>query len=475
MNIQFSVCIGDDARESPEQHPRNILLVANFSGIEASGGAAASDDPIRVMFSMDALDVDAALERLRPHLSLLVGDDRLDLKFSSMDDFHPDQLLASQPIFKIIFELKQSLADPAKADAAALVCREMLGREYLAGSEAAPVAAPEAPQPARESSGDVLSRLLGQATHRADSGNVAVHDTVQRLLEDAAGADVIPDSAPEIQSLQDGLERLGASALRELLRTPGFRNLELAWRSVQWLQEQLEFAAGMSLWLVDIGDATVENWAPMLQSRVNQTAGSADLLVVLEQFSDSPDSLRQLGSLASAARAMGTRAFAAAAPSLAGRRNRSESITALDASDIDDNESDDWLALRADGAAASVGLGFPRLLLRQPYGKRSDPIDAFEFEELESAPQHDAFFWGNPAIALTVMSLQQHLQVDDLPMVTYDDGSGQAIKPPTEVYLTDSAAEKLLQRGLIPLTGQRGHTSVRIPRLQSVAKDPTAL
>jgi len=471
MNIQFSVGIGDDARESPEQRTRNILLLANFSGNGASGGAAAGDDPIRLMFSLDTLDADAALERLRPSLSLMVGDDRLDLTFSSMEDFHPDNLLASQPIFKIISELKQSLADPARADAAALVCRDMLGWENPADAEAAP----EVPQPADESSGDLMSRLLGQAAHRPDSGNVAVRDTVQRLLEDAAGDDIIPNSAPATQSLQDGLERLSASALREILRAPDFRNLEVAWRSVQWLQEQLDFGAGMSLWMADTGDAAVEDWAPMLQSRVNQTIGSAEALVVLDEYSDSPDSLRQLGSLASAARAMDTRAFAAAAPSLAGRHKQSGPVTALDATDIDDNESDEWQALRADGAATWIGLGFPRLLLRQPYGKRSDPIDAFEFEELEAAPDHDAFFWGNPAIALAVMSLQQQLQIDDLPMVTYDDGSGQAIKPPTEFYLADSAAEKVLQRGLIPLTGQRGHTSVRTPRLQSVARDPTAL
>jgi type VI secretion system protein ImpC len=41
--------------------------------------------------------------------------------------------------------------------------------------------------------------------------------------------------------------------------------------------------------------------------------------------------------------------------------------------------------------ASYVGLSLPRFLLRQPYGRRSDPIGAFPFEELPAQPSHESY------------------------------------------------------------------------------------
>jgi predicted component of type VI protein secretion system len=201
-----------------------------------------------------------------------------------------------------------------------------------------------------------------------------------------------------------------------------------------------------------------------------QALDSVDLLIVLDEFSDTPESLRQLKALAETAKEMGTKVVAAAAPSLAGLDGRPDSVLALDGSDVGVAESEAWQALRASAPATHVALGFPRLMLRQPYGRQSDPVDSLDLEELEPAPNHESFLWGNPAIALAVMSLQQILQIEDLPMVVYNDASGQAIKPPSEVYLSDSAGEKLLQRGIIPLMSRRGHTDIRVLRIQTIAQ-----
>jgi type VI secretion system protein ImpC len=222
--------------------------------------------------------------------------------------------------------------------------------------------------------------------------------------------------------------------------------------------------------MVDVGSAAAEVWAPQLASRALQALDSDDLLIVLDEFSDTPESLRQLETLSENAKNMGTEVVAAAAPALAGLADRPDSALALDGSDVGAAESEAWQAVRASASATSVMLGFPRFMLRQPYGQQSDPIDAVDFEELEAAPDHESFLWASPAIALAVMSLQQTLRVEDLPMVVYDDGGGQAIKPTSEVYLTDSAGEKLLQRGIIALMGRRGHTDIRILRFQSIAR-----
>ncbi|MDH3349939.1 MAG: type VI secretion system contractile sheath large subunit [Gammaproteobacteria bacterium] len=475
MNIEFNVGFGRDAGESSESRALNIVIVGNYSGTFHDGEPPAGDTAIRNMLSVDALDIDSAVEKLRPRLSLQIGDNQMDLQFSDLDDFHPDNLYRNQPAFATISELKQSLADPGKAEAASILCRELLGLETISGD----TAAADRPQEVAEEAvpdDDMFSRLLGRSSSKSAPGNAAARAAVARILDSAdVDADAAPEAAASTLALQDSLDAWTASAMRELLGTPEFQDLEASWRSVQWLGERIDLDEPPSFWLVDVGAATAEAWSPELRSRIVQNAGSVDLLIVLHTFTDTSESLQQLRTLAQAASELNTRMFAAASATLVGQHESAASRQVLDSTDFDDAETEEWTALRSQAAATRVALGFPRVLLRQPYGKMSDPIDTFDFEELQAAPDHEAFLWANPAIALAVMSLQDEQRVEDLPMVMFDDGTGQAIKPASEFYLTDSAVEKLLQRGFIPLTGNRGRTDVRVPRLQSIASSPTAV
>ena len=465
MNIELNIGSGKLPDEPIDQPVLNILIVANFSGKSDTCDDAENGDAILNMFNIDAGELDSAIARTGPELSLSIGDQQLDLSFSSLEDFHPDSLFASQPEFSIISDLKQSLSDPSKAAAAISICKELLG--WSESAEEAP--GPETQSATDSSSEDLFTRLLGKSASRSKSVDPAVKSAMQRILDEVSTDDAVAQDGPETGALRDGLDTLSASAMRDLLHHPEFQALEASWRSVQWLEEQLEFGAELSLWLVDVGSAAADAWALDLPQRMVQTLDSVDLLIVLDEFSDTPESLQQLRGLADAAKEMGTRAITAAALSLAGLAKRPDSVLALDGSDVSVAESEAWKALRANASASHVALGFPRLMLRQPYGQKSDPIDSLEFEELEAAPEHESFLWGSPASALAVMSVQQILQIEDLPMVVYDDGGGQAIKPSSEVYLTDSAGENLLQRGIIPLMGRRGHTDVRILRFQSIA------
>ena len=60
---------------------------------------------------------------------------------------------------------------------------------------------------------------------------------------------------------------------------------------------------------------------------------------------------------------------------------------------------DAWTALQELPAAAYLGLAAPRFLLRMPYGKKTDPIDAFAFEEFTRQGGLSGMLWGHPALA----------------------------------------------------------------------------
>ena len=55
------------------------------------------------------------------------------------------------------------------------------------------------------------------------------------------------------------------------------------------------------------------------------------------------------------------------------------------------------------GKPLFLGLVWPRFLLRLPYGKGTDPISAFDYEEMPPDPQHDGYLWGNPALLCACM------------------------------------------------------------------------
>ncbi len=460
MNIEFDVRFGKESARREAGAARNVLLIGDFSGAAAPGEAA-----IRHMFNVDPVELDAAISRVRPRVAVGVGDASSEVEFYSIDDFHPDELLQRIPAFSAAMELRRALGDASRAREAAELTRQWLGHEAVQETGADEPQAPASAPP--ETSDDLFSRLLGQDVNAAEAPSSAVRSTLDRLLKEAVDQDTTPAPDADAVKLQGELAAWISTALRELLHSPAFRGPEIAWRSLAWMLENVEVDETVDIWLVDVGSTRVGDWAAELPSRVAAGPGRADSLVVLTSFSADGDSLTDLEALAAAASAVKARAFAGASASLAGLTGDIGSPLALDGADFEGNAPEGWDDLR--NALGSVCLGFPALLLRQPFGDRTDPVDALDFDELGSAPAHDAFLWGSAGTALAAMSLADRLLLEDSLLVTYDDGSGQAIKPASGALLTDSAVDALLARGVVPLLAERGSTRLLAPRLQSLA------
>ncbi len=458
MNIEFDVRFGTDSARREAGAARNVLLIGDFSG-----AAGAGDGAIRHMFNVDPVEIDAAVARIGPRVSVAVGDASLDVDLESLDDFHPDALLKSIPAFSAAMELRRALGDSSKAAEAAVLTRQLLGVDSVPDTTAAQAAAPEQ----EETSDDLFSRLLGRDVSTPDTPSPAVRSTLDLLLKEAVDEDTTPAPDAGAIELREQLEVWISTAVRELLRSPEFRGPETAWRSLAWLMENVEVDETVEIWIVDVGSARVVEWAAELPRRVAAGPGGADSLIVLPTFSDDADSLSDLEALATVASEANARAFAGASESLAGLTGELGTPLALDGSDFGGSAPDGWDDRR--GALGSVCLGFPALLLRQPFGDKTDPVDAMDFDELGSAPAHDAFLWGSAGTALAAMSLKDSLLVEDSLLVTYDDGTGQAIKPASGAWLTDSAVDALLARGIVPLLAERGSTRLLAPRLQSLA------
>jgi len=433
MNIEMNLGSNRPEMKKSRGSAINILVLGDFSGKGRFDAASEESRGIRNMFTLDPGKLDTAVARIGPAALLTLDSEAVTIPISSMESFHPDALLELDGLF----------------ESAAAVDADVPEQAAPAGQQVA----------AADPDDDDFARLLGGPKAAPDAANAAVKSTLDKLIADAVASDATAVPAPQVGPSSDK-----SSGLREVLRTAAFQQLESTWRSLQWLGERIEYDETASIWLVDVDVAAIDNWSAELIRQVAAGPGSADALIVLHDYSAAEQSILQ--DLARLASGLNTIAFAGATTSIAGLRSDISKAVALDASDFE--------KVQEDSSGGSTGmsnlvLGFPDVLLRQPYGLRSDPIDAFDFDELGVAPAHDAFLWGNASIVVALMWLTNTLLIDDALLVTYDDGSGQAIKPPTGAYMTDSAAEVLLARGFVPLLAQRGGTDIRVPRLQSMA------
>jgi len=420
MNIEFRMGPSKTARRLDEPETRNIVIVGGFS-----------NEPDGNMFSLDPLEIDRHLSRLLPSARVSIGEQEIELKFRSMDDLHPDELRKRLPELE---DIDVPELDPMQT-----------------------AAAEETP----ESADNMFERLLGQPKSSAEAPSPAVRFTVDRLVAEAlAGQQTEPLDAEGKRSRRDAWSQV---LLRSVLSQPEFRRVESTWRSLAWLGEQLDYDEQTGLWVVNADTTDIDGLAERLPGQVAAGPGAAHGIVVLREFGDTEADRRDLAALSTLATMLNAKAFAAAAPDAAGLSGDLDSPVGLDAGDFAAAVSDEWNNARL--ASSSVCLGFPGFLLRQPYGKTSDPIDSFDFEELTGDATWSSFTWGNAGLPLLVMHYLGQFSLGEFPMVVFEQAGGQAIRPPSGIYLTDSAADVLLSRGITPLLSKRGDTGLYVQTL----------
>jgi type VI secretion system protein ImpC len=146
-----------------------------------------------------------------------------------------------------------------------------------------------------------------------------------------------------------------------------------------------------------------------------------------------------------------------------------------------------WQKLRSSAEARFVGLSLPRFLLRLPYGKDTEPIERFQFEEVPDPVAHENYLWGNAAFAGVLLLAQSfaengwdlqpgaHSEIDGLPVYVYKSKGEMETLPCAETLLTQTAAEEMMERGFMPLASLKDQPAVRLVRFQSIADPASAL
>ena len=469
------------------------------TGSGAGGGADArsrppvEDRPPRLI---DRDDLDAVLAGLAPTLRVVLDGTPVTLRFTSLDDFHPDRLYQRLPLFEQLRALRRRLADPGSfADAAADLAGNGPGdRPAGASSDPAPDATSTGTATAdvagRLAGGGLLDAIVGAADDRAgraDSRNALPTSTgrgdeLVQFLRRAVRPHLVPTPDPRQQELLAAVDQTTEALLRQLLAHPAVRALEAVWRGLDLLVRRVETGPMLRLAVFDVARselaaATAAPDGDPLRAplaRMLARGGAAlpepapwSAMIVLERFATADAAL--LAAIADVGAALGTPVIAGAgAPA-----------GAAGASGADDA----WTTLRTSTSARWLALVTPALLLRLPWGDQGEPADDVRFEELE--PGLDVttatagLLWGSPALAAAIglasafaadgWRMRPDTDIGRFPLYLHHTEQEVVAIPPTAHRIDDEAMVALLGAGVMPLLVRRDDDAVRLARWQSIA------
>ena len=484
-----------------DKTPFRIAILADFSGRGNRGlGEVSLSLASHRLIPVDVDNIEELPAKLGTEIHVPIGNEdgpRVAIRFCELDDFHPDRIFERLEIFQKLKASRNRLQDPTTfAEAASEVRSWVAGEPDTDNSKAAEVQ--NGTTELKESDSDTIERLLG----KRPKGSARQFVALDKLIHEAVKPYIVPTPHPQQAELVTQVDLAISGQMRALLHNPDFKELEAAWRSLRFLVNQVQTDENLKLYIVDISKAELE--ADLSSANQLQSSGIYQLLVeqsigiqgaepwsilvgcyTFEKTKEEVDLLRWLAQLAQAARAP---FLASAGSQFAG----CESIALTPDPDnwkwqTDSVAEQRWQELRNSPEASSIGLVLPRLLLRLPYGKDTEPVDKFDFEELSDCTDHEKYLWGNPAIVCACLlaeafhnsgwSLTNELQQElmGLPIHVYKSNGETHVTPCAETFLTERAMQILIEKGLMPLLSIKGRDAVRIARFQSIAKPNTPL
>ena len=493
VSFDFAVRPGQQPQSS-ERDPQgrfNIVVLGDFTG-RASRGVV---EPLatRKLLNVDVDNFGRAFAQLGANLKLTgagIPNGSGELTFTSLDDFHPDKLLAKVPSLATLAEARWLVLNPATAEQGKTALQTILGAAITPPT--APATSTSASQ-TPESDDDTMSRLLGGAPPAAKQ-SPAPSSQVEQFIRQVVAPHISPAPGAWLSGGIAAAEMELANRLNAILHHPDFQALETAWRGVDLLVRRIESSEEIGVLLLDVSFSELQADV-VAHEQIDQSAlfrllrdRKPRLIIGNYAFGQTADDLHALGNLAEIASTLSAPFVASAVPQLVGCDS-----FALHP-DPDDwklkltaDLAELWETLRKSPHAGNVGLAAPRFMMRQPYGKSGDPVETFPFEELPGKTAHESFLWGHSAIPCACAAIDAFQsgdtelaeftggEISDLPVYKFNDDGEIAVKPYAEAWLTDRAVAAMLDQGVMPVVSVKNQNAVRLNHLRSIATTAIAL
>ena len=354
--------------------------------------------------------------------------------------------------------------------------------------------------------GTDFSALLNKEFRpKSDQAATAVENAVRTLAEHAlANTALISDDAlKSIQSIIAQIDQKLTEQINEILHHPDYQKLESAWRGLSYLVNNTETDENLKIRVLNISKkemsktlkkfkGTAWDQSPLFKKVYGEEfdvlgGNPYGTLVADYYFDHSPPDVELLGEMAKVAAAAHAPLITGAEPSLFQMDSWSELANPRDLTKIFQTpEYAAWRSLRESEDSKYVGLAMPRFLGRLPYGAKTDPVEAFAFEEDNDGSDHSKYGWVNAAYGMAVninrsfkeygwcsriRGVESGGSVQNLPSHTFptDDG-GIDMKCPTEISIGDRREAELAKNGMMPLIHRKNTDVAAFIGAQSLHK-----
>jgi type VI secretion system protein ImpC len=282
---------------------------------------------------------------------------------------------------------------------------------------------------------------------------------------------------------------------------PDFQKLEGSWRGLKYLLNNSETGTQLKIkvlnvskkdLLKDLQKAPEFDQSALFKKVYEEEFGvfggtPFGALVGDYEFGKSGQDIELLEKISQVAAAAHAPFLTAASPEMMNM----ESFTQLDAPRdmakvFDTTEYAKWKSFRASEDSRYVALTLPRILIREPYGASTVPVEAFDYEEGVDGTDHSKYLWANSAWALaarvtqsfatygwcaTIRGVESGGLVDGLPVHNFRTESGDiAMKCPTETPVSDRREKELADLGFAPLVHCKGTDYAAFFSVQSAQK-----
>jgi type VI secretion system protein ImpC len=322
-------------------------------------------------------------------------------------------------------------------------------------------------------------RLARDPEARARGKNL-VKEFVAQFLEGSMA--LSRDSEAMINSRIAQIDHLISLQLNEVLHHPAFQKLEASWRGLKYLVSNTEtgemlkikvFNCSKKDLLRDLQRASDFDQSAMFKKVYEEEFGifgghPFGALIGDYEFGKGPEDIELAEKVAQVAAAAHAPFIASATSNMFNLESYSDLAAPRDLAKVfDTTEYAKWKSFRSSDDSRYLALTLPHILMRDPWGKATRPIEEFDYEEAVDGTDHSKYLWGNPAYALgakitdsfarynwcgTIRGVEGGGKVEGLTVHNFRTDDGDiAMKCPTEVAITDRREKELADLGFVPL------------------------
>ena len=352
---------------------------------------------------------------------------------------------------------------------------------------------------------DLASLLQKEFKPKSDDAKSAVEQAVQTLAQQALaqtqliGSDVVAS----IEAMIAAIDKKLSDQVNLILHHEDFQKLEGAWRGLHYMVSNTETDENLKIRVMNVSKAELgktlkrykgTNWdqSPIFKKVYNeefsQFGGQPFGAIVGDyHFDQSAPDVELLAEIAKISAAAHCPFISGASPNLMQMDSWQELANPRDLTKIFTTpEYAAWRSLRESEDSKYIGLTMPRFLSRLPYGAKTNPVEAFNFEEDTGSADHGKYTWANAAYAMAtninrsfkeygwcsrIRGIESGGAVQNLPTHSFptDDG-GVDMKCPTEIAIEDRREAELAGNGFMPLVHRKNSDFAAFIGAQSLHK-----